>query len=173
MKDERNYNSGIKLKKEKTAVNKELFLCPVAKRCGGCQMQGKSYAKQLAEKQKLADKLLGLQSIVTVMERNAGKRARAESMGCSTTEFSNQADLSEYDYVFNTVPAPVLGEEMLQGLSRNVTIIDIASGGVGVDYEYCKNEKINAKLCLGLPGKYAPKSSATILLKVIEKALGE
>lgn len=121
----------------------------------------------------LADKLLGLQSIVTVMERNAGKRARAESMGCSTTEFSNQADLSEYDYVFNTVPAPVLGEEMLQGLSRNVTIIDIASGGVGVDYEYCKNEKINAKLCLGLPGKYAPKSSATILLKVIEKALGE
>lgn len=123
--------------------------------------------------QVLADKLLGLHSIVTVMERNGVKRAKAESMGCITRDFSNFEDLEEYDFVFNTVPAPVLGKKMIAKLSPEVTIIDIASGGVGVDYEYCKKMKINANLCLGLPGKYAPKSSAAILLKVIEKALGE
>jgi dipicolinate synthase subunit A len=43
-----------------------------------------------------------------------------------------------------------------------------------VDFDYCQKKGINAKLCLGLPGKYAPKSSAGILLEVIGKTiLGE
>lgn len=44
--------------KEKTAVIKNEF-CPVAKKCGGCQLQNMSYAQQLSFKQAKVIKLLG------------------------------------------------------------------------------------------------------------------
>lgn len=122
----------------------------------------------------LVEKLLSLHSYVTVMDRTGAKLAKAESLGFSVMDFPGKAEsLSQFDFVFNTVPATVVDKKMLEKLSTDITIIDIASGGGGVDYEFCKKNQINANLCLGLPGKYAPKSSAAILLKVIEKVLGE
>lgn len=121
----------------------------------------------------LADKLLGLRSDVTVMERKPERRALASGMGCSCLDFNESVEWKAFDFIFNTVPAPVVGESILSKLEPHATIIDIASGGKGVDYEYCKKHHINAHLCLGLPGKYAPKSSAAILLKVIEQTMGE
>ena len=43
---------------KKNIVNKE-NICPYAKKCGGCDYQGVPYEKQLAEKQKEMQKLLG------------------------------------------------------------------------------------------------------------------
>lgn len=124
----------------------------------------------------LADRLARMYSLVTVMERKKALRAEAEANGCRTVEFSIlsflQREGRKYDYVFNTVPAMVLDSRCLSMLNRNVTIIDIASKPGGVDYEYCKIHHINAVNALGLPGKYAPKTSAEILLEVIEEAMG-
>ncbi len=52
-------------------------------------------------------------------------------------------------------------------------MIDIASAPGGIDYAYCAQNGMNAKLCGGLPAKYSPKSAAEILLKVIESNLKE
>lgn len=124
----------------------------------------------------LADRLVRMYSLVTVMERKKTLRAEAETNGCRAVEFSIlpflQREGRKYDYVFNTVPAMVLDSHSLSLLNRNVTIIDIASKPGGVDYEYCKLHHINAVNALGLPGKYAPKTSAGILLEVIEEAMG-
>ncbi|OJT71237.1 dihydrofolate reductase, partial [Clostridioides difficile] len=49
-------------------------------------------------------------------------------------------------------------------VSQEVTIIDIASSPGGVDYSVVKEAGINATLCLGLPGKYSPKTSGEILV---------
>lgn len=78
---------------------------------------------------------------------------------------------SKYDFIFNTVPAPVLTKERLQGVKPEVCIIDIASRPGGTDFSYCQESSIFAKLCLGLPGIYAPKSSAGILMEVIKKTI--
>lgn len=117
----------------------------------------------------LAEKLVSLQACVTVAERKEEKRARARAFGCDAVGFEEICGRAgEYDFVFNTVPAMVLSEDFLAGVKQDVTIIDIASRPGGVDFEFCRKNGINANLCLGLPGKYAPKSSAEILMEVIE-----
>ena len=50
-------------------------------------------------------------------------------------------------------------------------ILDMASAPGGVDYEACKELGISAALLPGLPGKYAPASSAEILAEKIERTL--
>ncbi len=120
----------------------------------------------------LAEKLSALKAHVTVLDRKEEKRARAKAYGCRAIGFEEAGDtMGGYDFIFNTVPALVLDRKLLSGVKRDVTIIDIASKPGGVDFEYCRNHSIDANLCLGLPGKYAPKSSAKILLEVIRKTI--
>lgn len=123
----------------------------------------------------LAERLLSLKAQVTVMERKEEKRARARGLGCQAVSFNRPAEeLGTYDYIFNTVPSRVFTAEILSRVKRDVRIIDIASAPGGVDFDFCQKKGIQAKLCLGLPGKYAPKSSAGILVEVIGKTiLGE
>lgn len=120
----------------------------------------------------LAEKLLAMNADVTVMDRKEEKRSRALAMGCRGISFEEgMGEMETYDFIFNTVPAPVITKEYLSRTKRGVIIIDIASKPGGVDFDFCQKEGICAKLCLGLPGKYAPKSSAGILMEVIEKTL--
>lgn len=134
----------------------------------------------------LAEKLVSLKSRVSVVDRKAEKRARAKAYGCQALDFPDlgmranadadrkagrQAVIGSYDFIFNTVPAPVLGRELLTHVGRDVVIVDIASKPGGTDFEYCRKNDIHANLCLGLPGRYAPKSASEILLEVIRKTI--
>lgn len=117
----------------------------------------------------LAHKLSVWQADVTVAERKKEKRAKAQAYGCRAVPFGEwEQEAGEYDFIFNTVPARVVTEQSLQKVKKDVTLIDIASRPGGVDFDFCQKNNLCAKLCLGLPGKYAPKSSALILLEVIE-----
>ncbi|NLJ97053.1 MAG: dipicolinate synthase subunit DpsA [Clostridiales bacterium] len=122
----------------------------------------------------LASKLKGLDAKVTVAARNEHSLAYAKASGFSTL-FLNEiiSYLEDYEYIFNTIPSLILDKECLRYVSPDVNIIDIASAPGGVDFEYAKDHDINAKLCLGLPGKVAPKSSADILLNEIGALLKE
>lgn len=64
-------------------------------------------------------------------------------------------------------------ERKIRKVSQEVTIIDIASSPGGVDYSVVKEVGINATLCLGLPGKYSPKTSGEILVNAIENIINE
>ena len=76
-----------------------------------------------------------------------------------------------FSYIFNTVPARVMGEERLSQIRPDAVLIDLASAPGGLDYAFCAQKGINAKLCGGLPAKYSPKSAAELLLQVIESYL--
>lgn len=117
----------------------------------------------------LADRLRGMGSHVSVLEENEERRARAQVCGFRTIQSSREISAGEYSYLFNTVPAQILGKTCLKELKTDIVIIDIASGKGGVDYDYCREKGIRAKHCLGLPGKYAPKTSAEILYEYIRK----
>lgn len=123
----------------------------------------------------LAEKLKGLNSQVTIMDRKPEKRARAYAHGFQTLDFSlkNRKTIrnTSYDFVFNTVPHMVIGAEMLSCFPKEVVILDIASRPGGVDFDYCSKNGIKAELLPGIPGKYAPKTSAKILLEVIEESM--
>ncbi|MDD3173972.1 MAG: dipicolinate synthase subunit DpsA [Herbinix sp.] len=116
----------------------------------------------------LAGKLKGMDAIITVAARSEEALAYAHATGFQTIYLSDMKPLlPSYDFIFNTIPTLILDKSCLELVNRNVTIIDIASAPGGVDYEYAMQKKLKAKLCLGLPGKVAPKTSADILVNEI------
>ncbi len=120
----------------------------------------------------LALKLKGLDADVTIAGRNGTQLVVAASMGLHTRFLGGlSSDMEKYQFIFNTIPALVLGKELIGSMDPDVTIIDIASAPGGVDFELCRQRNIRAKLCPGLPGIYAPQSSAEILFEAIIKYL--
>lgn len=116
----------------------------------------------------LAAKLKALDAHVLVAARSLDALAYAEASGLSTITLPYiKCVLSSCQYIFNTIPSLILTKECLEYADQDVTIIDIASAPGGVDYTYAKERKLNARLCLGLPGKVAPKTSADILVTEI------
>lgn len=81
--------------------------------------------------------------------------------------------LCEADVIFNTVPAPVINEEIIKILPLDVVIIDLASPPGGTDFKAAESKGIKAILAPGLPGKVAPKTAGQILARVIIRILVE
>ncbi len=80
------------------------------------------------------------------------KESAGKSYGYRACSFDAPKDtMSKYDFIFNTVPAPVLTKERLQGVKPEVCIIDIASRPGGTDFFLLSGIVDFAKLCLGLP----------------------
>lgn len=124
--------------------------------------------------QVLAKKLHSLDAAVCVVARKKDDRSKAISFGLNAITFNEiKYVINKYDFIFNTVPLTVLKEAELCNISLDSTLIDIASGNGGFDYEICNKLKLNTNHILGLPGKISPKSSGKILSKVIEEILYE
>lgn len=122
----------------------------------------------------IADKLRGLSAVTIVADRDDNALAYASAAGHAVVRLMDiKSILPGCHYIFNTIPALIMDQEHLKLVSDNVVIIDIASAPGGVDYEYALNHGINAKLCLGIPGKVAPKASADILVAEIEALIKE
>jgi len=116
----------------------------------------------------LATKLKAMDGKVTIAARSEEALAYAEAAGLQTVTLSEMHTLlPSSDFIFNTIPSLIMDKNCLDTVKKNVTIIDIASAPGGVDYEYAMQNNIRAKLCLGLPGKVAPRTSANILVNEI------
>lgn len=116
----------------------------------------------------LCDKLKGMGAKVTVCVRNKEQLAYAKAYGYAGMNLVNLSEqIGDYEYIFNTIPAKVLGQNQLGNMRRDVIVIDIASGEGGTDFLCAKRMGIRAMQCLGLPGKYAPKGSAEGLVQYV------
>jgi dipicolinate synthase subunit A len=120
----------------------------------------------------LASRLKALGAQVTISARNREQRliARNESL-CAMNLKDTHIKLSDFDFIFNTIPAMILTSKWLQACKEDVIIIDIASKPGGTDFDECKKLGIKAVLALGLPGKYSPRTSAEILIESISHLL--
>lgn len=122
----------------------------------------------------LAEKLKGLCDHIDIAARSALSLSQAMTSSFGTIALSDLSDsISQYDYIFNTIPAMVLDRELLEQTKDEVVIIDIASAPGGVDFAAAKELTRNARLSLGLPGKYAPKASAAYLTQYLLSDLDE
>ena len=81
--------------------------------------------------------------------------------------------ISNADIIFNTVPALVLNNTILNSVSSEAVIIDLASPPGGTDFDSAKRLGIKALLAPGLPGKVAPRTAGRILAKILPKLLLE
>lgn len=116
----------------------------------------------------MADKLKGIGAKVTVCSRCQVERACAATCGLNVVPIGKLEDeIQRFEYIYNTIPAKLLGKNLLTRMRRDVLVIDIASGQGGVDYNLAKQLGVKALHCLGLPGKYAPKISANGLVDFV------
>lgn len=116
----------------------------------------------------LASKLKGMGACVSVAARSTSQLAVAEASGYAPVKLDKLlSNIGKYDFIFNTIPSMILDSNALELVKKGALIIDIASKPGGTDFEKAGELGIDAYLCLGLPGKYAPKASAEILSSVL------
>ena len=108
----------------------------------------------------LAAKLKGIGANVTIAARNKNDLKLAESVGYKVIDLHNLIMvINDYEYIFNTIPATILNENILQYINPEAIILDIASLPGGVNKEFAQNNGIKVIHKLGIPGIYSPKSS--------------
>ncbi len=111
---------------------------------------------------------------VTVAARKNKDFAICESNNLSYTDYVSLKDiLPSMRLIYNTVPAMIFTSELIDVISPDAVIIDLASMPGGVDFEYAHKKNIKTHHALSLPGKVAPMSAANIIQKVIFNILNE
>lgn len=106
---------------------------------------------------------------VLVFEKDKTRAADAFVLADGIVTETDLTDaIGNVDFIFNTVPERILPEERLRHVRENTWILDIASAPGGMDYRVAEDLSVNAVLLPGLPGRYAPASSAEILADFIE-----
>lgn len=121
--------------------------------------------------QALHNILNALNPNITVCARNPVQLSKANMMGANPIGFEQLKKENDFDFVFNTVPHPVLNEKELNALKNECVILDLASFPGGVDAHYAKlKEKIFLQ-ARGLPALYSPKSAGIIVAKAVAKMI--
>ena len=111
---------------------------------------------------------------VTVAVRSPAQCAKAKADGhrvCFLKDLSSHAD--EFDIIINTVPAPVIGRDVLNRVKRETLIIEVASAPFGVDFESAREMDIKVIKASSLPGKTAPASAGKIIADAIIQMIKE
>ncbi len=114
----------------------------------------------------LADRLKSLGADVTISARKTKDFAMSSALGFDYIDTSslNQASC-DFDIIFNTVDAKVIGNEKLKDIKCDL-IIDLSTFG-GFDLEYAKDCGLNAIKAPALPMKTAMRTAAEILFKTV------
>ena len=111
---------------------------------------------------------------VTVAARKQEDFARIESLGLRRACYSRlPSEAHRYDLVINTADALVLGEAFIKNMDPDAVIIDLASRPGGTDFNAAERSGIKAIHALGLPGRYAPRSAARIIMDTVTEMMEE
>ena len=108
----------------------------------------------------LVPRLRALGCRVTVYARREESRAWAKTEGCRTLAEPGTGE--GYDFLFNTVPEPVLDRA-----PEGVLCLELASRPGGF------RDRRGILPCPGLPGKTAPETAAKVLMASLERILKE
>ena len=114
----------------------------------------------------LAQKLLRMGAEVTVTARSVEACFKAAMGDCHTIlldQLGSDNKLDQFDFCYNTIPAPVLNRDILSKFRQNIVILDIASMPGETDFSYLDERGIRYRHSLGIPGRYSPKTSGEIL----------
>lgn len=123
--------------------------------------------------QSTAARFLSLGAQVTVAARNNAQLALAESFGCTPLPLAQLASSKQvWDLIVNTVPAPILTQEMLQNCGTS-TLLELASPPGGFDMSAVRSLGLRYISGAGLPGKVAPATAARAIQKTLYHMLNE
>lgn len=122
----------------------------------------------------LAKKLDGLSAKVTCAARKDEDLAWIKAYGYMETNIMQTGkNLSEYDIIINTVPHPILTEEILKYVKEDCLLVDLASNPGGIDKKAAKDRNLKLIWALALPGKVAPVTTAEFIKETVYNVLRE
>lgn len=122
----------------------------------------------------LAKTFASLGADVKVGARKKADLARIFEMGFEPFHLDQLSEkVADCNILLNTVPASIVNVKVLQKMSLDSLIIDLASKPGGTDFRYAKRRGIKAILAPSLPGMVAPKTAGNILASVIKQILIE
>lgn len=109
---------------------------------------------------------------VTVVARNDAHFARIKEMKMTSLHIEQlQNNIQNVQIIINTIPHLTLTREIIQLMTKDSLIIDLASHPGGTNFSAAKDYDIQALHALGLPGKTAPKTAGEILSNIISNIL--
>ena len=111
----------------------------------------------------LCHRLRGAGAHVTAAARNPNDRAWIRALGMDALDASALAGrLSDFQLVYNTIPAPILDADLLRELPPDCFLMDLASER-GIDAQAASALGITSVWARGLPGRMVPRGAAAIL----------
>ena len=122
----------------------------------------------------VALRLGALGARVTVAARKEGDRAMASALGFGAMDFKRPEGAPEpFDFLVNTVPAPVIGGELLSLLREDALLLELASPPGGFDRAAAEQAGLRTLSAPGLPGICAPYTAAELMQAAIFDVLRE
>ena len=115
----------------------------------------------------LTGMLRGLGARVTVAARR--KESREAAGGDAIPMEALPEALKRADAIFNTVPHPILGKGLLQCVSPQALLFELASAPYGIDQEAARKMSLRYSLESGLPGRCCPLSAAGAVMDYLER----
>ena len=107
-------------------------------------------------------------SEVVVAARSDIAIATAKTHNCKAVplyDIHNQK--CDFNFVVNTVPAPVIDEKLISKLKKDCFMLEIASAPYGIDFDAAKKYGIRAVKAPSLPGRISPKSAGEVIAQTI------
>lgn len=121
----------------------------------------------------LSQRLVGMGARVTATARKSADLAWIRAYGFTALETEGlDGNLRRFDVVFNTIPAPVLGETLLKQLPAGCLCIELASVP-GIDLAVADKLGLPNVWARMLPGRMVPCSAAEILRDAVYNILKE
>lgn len=119
-------------------------------------------------------RLRALGAKVWVMARRQKQRLEAVGDGLQAVSPEQLSQLApKMDLVVNTVPAVILGGDLLARFPGHTCFLELASPPYGIDLSAAAGLGRNVEVLPGLPAKYAPASAAAALASAVLRQLGE
>ena len=124
----------------------------------------------------LSSLLLSLGADVTVLARREESLAWARCEGAKTAKISKDSisSLSSgYDIIFNTVPYPLIGAEVIYRMKPDTLLVELASSPGGFDAAAARRSAVKIIWASSIPGKYAPVSAGNIIADAVLSVLSD
>lgn len=142
---------GLILTTGKYCINQEKYLVSGYGKCGRA----------------ITQKLVALGGKVTVLARSSEARKQARADGAEAVPFAyGPKEAYGCRVLINTVPQRVIGELIIDNLSKDCLIIDIASR-LGVDQERAREKGISCMHELGLPARYMTETGGRVMAECL------
>lgn len=115
--------------------------------------------------------LRGVGAQVDCCARKPRDLTAIRALGCRPLEYAQARD--RYDVIFNTVPALVVGEEILSHQGPDTLLLELASAPGGIHRQAAQRCGLRVVDAPSLPGRFSPKASGELIKEAVYHMLKE